>query len=54
MVHVVNGDIVNVKTTRNKIADRKCQGHVYIKWEYWSNMQKIKHYLRHENKLNEI
>ena len=24
-----------------------------IKWEYWSTMSKIKHYQRHENKVNE-
>ena len=29
---------------------RKCQDYVYLTWEYWSTMQKIKHYLRHEHK----
>ena len=32
---------------------RKCQDNVYVKWEYWSIMQKIKDYLRHENKVIE-
>ena len=32
---------------------RKCQDHVYIKWEYSSTMLKIKHYLRHGNTVNE-
>ena len=35
------------------IENRKCQDYVYIKWEYWSTMQKIKPCLRHENKVNE-
>ena len=34
-------------------VNRKCQDYVYIKWEYWSTMYKIKHYLRYENKVNE-
>ena len=29
------------------------QYYVYIQWEYWSTMEKIKHYLRYENKVNE-
>ena len=33
--------------------NRKCQDHVYMKWEYWSTMQKIKHNYRLENKVNE-
>ena len=33
--------------------NRKCQDYVYVKWEYWNTMCKIKHYLRHENKVNE-
>ena len=32
--------------------DKKCPDYVYVKWEYWSTMQKIKHYLRYENKVN--
>ena len=32
---------------------RKFQDYVYIELEYWSTMKKIKHYLRHENKVNE-
>ena len=36
-----------------RFDDKKCQGYVYIKWEYWSTMLTIKHYLRHENKVNE-
>ena len=32
---------------------RKCPDYIYINWEYWSIMLKIKHYLRHENKVNE-
>ena len=31
---------------------RKCQDYVFVKWEYWSTMLKIRHYLRHENKVN--
>ena len=31
----------------------KCQDYVCVKWEYWSTMWKIKHYLRHENKVIE-
>ena len=34
-------------------SNRKCQDYLYVKWEYWSTMYKIKHYLRHENKVNE-
>ena len=33
--------------------DRKCQDYVYAKWECLSTMYKIKHNLRHENKVNE-
>ena len=33
--------------------NRKCQDYIYLKWEYWSTMQKVKHYLRYENKVNE-
>ena len=33
--------------------DRNCQDNVCMKWEYWSTMQKIKHYKRHQNKVNE-
>ena len=33
--------------------NRKCQGYLYIKWEHQSTMQKIRHYLRHGNKVNE-
>ena len=43
--------------SRAKVAytvDRKCQNDVYVKWEYWSAMQKIKHYLRHEYKVAKI
>ena len=32
---------------------KKCQDYVYRKWEHWSAMYKIKHYFRHENKVNE-
>ena len=34
-------------------SNTMCQDYVYIKWEYWSTMQKIKHYTRDENKVNE-
>ena len=34
-------------------ANRKRQGYVYVKWEYYSTMLKIKHYLRHENQVKE-
>ena len=27
--------------------------YVYVTWGYWTTIQKIKHYLRHENKVNE-
>ena len=30
---------------------RKCQDYVYVKREYRGAMWKIKHYLRHENKV---
>ena len=30
----------------------KCQDYFYVKWEYLNTMQKIKNYLRHENKAN--
>ena len=36
---------------KSNLADRKCQDYVYSKWEHQSTMQKIKHYLRHENKV---
>ena len=36
-----------------KCLNRKCQDYVYVKWEYWSTMHKIKHYLKHENQINE-
>ena len=42
----------NLKSYRS-MTNRMCQDYVYIKWEYWSTMWKIKHYLRHENKVNE-
>ena len=29
------------------------QDYVYVKWEYWSTIWKIKHHLRHENKVDE-
>ena len=32
--------------------DRKCQDYVCVKGEYQSISQKIKHYLRHENKVD--
>ena len=35
------------------MTDRMCQDYVYVKWEYWSAMWNIKHYMRHENKVNE-
>ena len=35
------------------LAYRKWQDYVYVKLEYWSSMWNIKHYLRHENKVNE-
>ena len=31
-------------------SNRKCQDYVYVKWEYWSTMKRIKHYLKHGNK----
>ena len=34
-------------------SNRKYQGYVSMKWEYWSTKLKIKHHLRHENKVNE-
>ena len=34
-------------------CDRKYQDYVYIKWEYWITIQKIKHYLKNVNKVNE-
>ena len=33
--------------------DKKCQGYVYVKCMYWNTMQKIKHYLIYENRVNE-
>ena len=39
--------------TSKHIFDRKYQDYVYIKWKYWSTIEKIKHYLRHENKVKE-
>ena len=36
------------------ISIRKCQDYVYVKWEYWSTMQQIEHFLRQDNKVNEI
>ena len=36
-----------------RFNDIKCQDYVYVEIEYWSTMKKIKHYLRHENKVNE-
>ena len=35
------------------MTTRKCQDYVYIKWEYWSTMKKIKHSMRHDSKVNE-
>ena len=40
-------------TTGAHVSYRKCQDYVYIKWEYRSTMQKIKHQKRRENKVNE-
>ena len=34
-------------------SNKKFQDYVYIKWEYWNTMEEIKHYQRHENKINE-
>ena len=31
----------------------KSLDYVHMEWEYWSTMQKIKHYSGHENKVNE-
>ena len=33
--------------------NRKCQDYIYVNWEYYSTMQIIKHYFKHENKVNE-
>ena len=30
------------------IGNRKCQDNIYIKWEYWSTMLKMKHYMSHK------
>ena len=35
------------------IDDKKYQDYVYVKWEYWSAMYKIKQYLRYKHKVNE-
>ena len=35
------------------IINRNSQDYVYVKGEYQSTMQKIKHYLKHENKIKE-
>ena len=34
------------------VSNRKCQKYVLVKTEYRSTMQNIKHYLKHENKVN--
>ena len=31
-----------------------CEDYVYVIWEYWSTIWKVEHYLRHENKVNEV
>ena len=46
-----NNDNDTTTTTTNN--NDECQDYVYIKWEYWSTMYKIKHHMRHENKVNE-
>ena len=46
-VFLFNGEDVVIYSvavaTMNLDIYRKCQDYVYIKWEYWSTMQKIKH-----------
>ena len=34
-------------------SDIKCQDYVYVKWVYQSNVQKLKYFLKRENKVNE-
>ena len=43
---------LNRVNSKGTIRNRKCKDYVYGKWEYWSTMLKIKHFLRHENKVN--
>ena len=45
-----NNNNNNDNTDNDENDNRKCQDYVYIEIEYRSTMQKIKHYLRHENK----
>ena len=37
-----------------ELFNRNGEDYVYVKGEYQSTLQKLKHYLRHENKVNKI
>ena len=44
---------LNNQSMSGEPSNKKCQDYVYVKWDYQSTMLKMKHYFRHENKINE-
>ena len=52
-IHTDGGNRMKWDKMKANEMNRQCQVYVYIKWKYWSTMQRIKHHLRHENKVNE-